>query len=74
MKNARKFEKAKYHTLTEEEQKKIINLINEICDAHEEDKWWKVDLCIRAWVNSALIRRAADEEFIELEAEDESDE
>lgn len=74
MKNARKFLKAKYHTLTEKEQKKIINLINEICDAHEEDKWWKVDLCIRALVNLALIRRATDEEFIELEAEDESNE
>lgn len=74
MKNARKFEKAKYYTLTEEEQKKIINFINEICDAHAEDKWWKVDLCIRAWVNYALMRRVADEEYEELEAEDESDE
>ena len=74
MKNARKFEKAKYYTITEEEQKKIINLINEICDAHEEDKWWKVDLCIRAWVNYALMRRVDDEEFEELKSEDESDE
>lgn len=74
MKNARKFEKAKYYTLTEEEQKKIINFINEICDAHAEDKWWKVDLCIRTWVNYALMRRVDDEEYIELCEEDESDE
>ena len=55
MKNARKFEKAKYYTITEEEQKKIINLINEIRDAHEEASRsgsWRG----RRTVKSGLIR------------------
>lgn len=74
MKNAIKFEKAKSETLTEKERKMIECLVNEICDAHENDKWWKVDLCIKSWVHHYLLSRAAHEEYAEFCEKDESDE
>lgn len=54
MKNARKFIHAKYNTLTQDEWDELTKLVNKICDAHENDKWWKVDNGIRACVNHAL--------------------
>lgn len=74
MKNAKKFNHAKYHTLTQDEWNELTKLVNKICDNHDNDKWWKVDNCIRACVNSALIRREADEEFVELCEEENEDE
>lgn len=74
MKNARKFNHAKYHTLTKDEWHELKELVYKICDNHDNDKWWEVDNCIRTCVNLALIRREADEEFEELEEMDNEDE
>lgn len=74
MKNARKFIHAKYNTLTQDEWDELTKLVNKICDAHENDKWWKVDNGIRACVNHALLIREADEEFAELCEEENEDE
>jgi len=75
MKNAKKFNNAKYNTLTQHEWDELERLINRICDAHNDDKWWKVDNSIRACVNHALMIREADEEFAEsLEEEEEGNE
>lgn len=61
MKNANKFMYAKFHTLTKAEWDELTALVNTICDAHEQDKWWKVDGCIRTCIDSALAMREADE-------------
>lgn len=74
MKNARKFNHAKHSTLTEEEKHKLKTLINEICDAHTNDEWWKVDCAIKSTVNRYLLHREADEGLAELDEEDEEDE
>lgn len=74
MKNAKKFNYAKYHTLTQDEWDELTKLVYKICDDHEDDKWWKVDNCIRACVSHALLVREADEEFAELCEEENEDE
>lgn len=74
MKNAIKFNYAKYNTLTDDEWNELEKLIVKICDSHDNDKWWKVDNGIRACVDCALIRREADEELEELKERDDEDE
>lgn len=74
MKNAKKFNYAKYHTLTQDEWDELTKFVYKICDNHDNDKWWKVDNCIRACVSHALLVREADEEFVELCEEENEDE
>lgn len=74
MKNAMKFNHAKYHTLTQDEWDELTKLVYKICDNHEDDKWWKVDNCIRTCVSHALLVREADEGLAELDEEDDEDE
>lgn len=74
MKNAIKFNHAKYYTLTREEWNELTKLVYKICDNHDNDKWWKVDNCIRACVNRALLTRESDEELEELGGMDDEDE
>ena len=63
MKNVREFNGAKYNTLTKDEWSELIGLVNRICDAHEDEEWWKTDACIRTCVDSALLTREADENY-----------
>lgn len=70
MKNAKKFLYAKYNTLTKDEWDELLDFIYKICDNHKDDKWWKVDNCIRACVNNALSARASNDKFVE-DCEDE---
>lgn len=62
MKNLDKFMQAKFHTLTDAEWDELTNLVNKICDAHEGDKWWKVDCCIKTCIDFALSAKQANEE------------
>lgn len=74
MKNAAKFREAMYQTLTQDEWNELIKLVDKICDAHEDDKWWKVYNCIKTCVNHALLERVTVEEHTELCEKDEDNE
>lgn len=75
MKNATKFRYAKQHAITRDEWNELYKLVNKICDNHNDDKWWKVDGCIKACVIHALLEREAIEEYTELcEKRNEDDE
>ena len=65
MKNARKFQRAKESTLTEQEQNEIKKLIHKLAETHKNDKWWKFESSVRWWVDVALTFLFADEEFAE---------
>lgn len=66
MKNVNEFMYAKFNTLTDTEWGELAKLVDKICDAHEDDEWWKVENCIKACVNIALSIKEDDDAFAEL--------
>ena len=57
--------------LTTAEQEQLDKLINQICDNHSTDAWWKIDCSIKRRVEYILYCRLADDEFREhIEQED----
>lgn len=70
MKDAIKFQTAKEHTLTEQEQNEIKELIHKLASNHKNDTWWKFESSVRWWVDVALTFLFADEEFAEDMAEE----
>lgn len=69
MKKAKKFSDWCYKTLSDEETKTLNNVIDTICENHENEPWSKVYLAITKTVNLKLVRMAADEMLDEQEVE-----
>lgn len=70
MKKAKKFSDWCYKTLSDEETKMLNDVIDTICENHENESWSKVYLAIMKTVNLKLVRMAVDEMLDEQEAED----
>lgn len=70
MKKAMKFSDWCYKTLSEEETKTLNDVIDTICENHENEPWSKIYLAIMKTVNLRLSRMHADEMLDEQEVED----
>ena len=66
MKNASKYSKTiGGGYLTTKEQELLDKVINQICDNHVADAWWKIECSIKRRVEYILCMRLADDSFRE---------
>lgn len=67
MKNAIKMSEWSFRTLTEEENKMLINTIDTICKNHEEESWARMYYAITTTITQMLVQMHADEMLEELD-------